>query len=578
MKLIEALEALKQSPPSESPVLNVHLACSFTPLHLLTFLNAHLRQQFPDHKVLIRTGLFGDLAGNLERLEKEQPAVAVVLIEWSDLDARLGIRRLGGWGPRQLPDIARNARDQASRLSDILQRIARSNMVTVALPTLPFPPIAFTPSWQASSFENDVRELVACLAGRLARLPNVRMLSSQGLERVSPLGSRFDVKSEVSTGFPYRLSHADALAGLMARIIRNPLPKKGLITDLDDTLWKGILGEVNVEGIAWDLDHHALKHGLYQQFLASVAEAGILIAIASKNDPSLVEEVFRKAKPILPRSRIFPLEVGWGPKSESVSKILRAWNVSADSVIFVDDSPLEVAEVKAAHPEIECLHFPQDDEGAYQLLESLRDLFGKQSVSAEDEIRLQSVQTSHVVAEALHSHRDAAEHFLREVGGRLTLSFSRELRDPRVLELINKTNQFNLNGKRHTEVSWKDYLNDPQVFLLLASYDDKFGPLGKIAVMAGRREGNKLTVEHWVMSCRAFSRRIEHGCLLHLFQKFSAESASFNFVATPRNTPLQGFFRELMGAAPLAGFSMSRQQFFDKCPAVYLEIQDQSHE
>jgi len=334
------------------------------------------------------------------------------------------------------------------------------------------------------------------------------------------------------------------------------------------------LGEVNVEGIAWDLDHHAQKHGLYQQLLASLAETGVLIAVASKNDPFLVEDAFRKAKLMLPRSRIFPIEANWGPKSTSVYKILRAWNLGADSVVFVDDNSLELAEVKAAHAEIECLRFPRDDdEAAYQFLETLRDLFGKQCVSPEDEIRLQSIEASQVIAEASQSDGHAREHFLQEIGGRLTLSFSKNTRDPRPLELLNKTNQFNLNGKRHTEVAWRNYLNDPEVFLLLASYEDKFGSLGKIAVMAGRCEGNKLSVEYWVMSCRAFSRRIEYGCLLHIFQKSGAEAASFDFAPTSRNTAIQSFFADLMGAAPPARSSISKQQFFDKCPPLYLEIQ-----
>ncbi len=579
MKLIDALEALKDEPQSQSPVLDVDLACGFTPLHLLTFLNAHLRREFPNYKVLIRTGIFGDLLGYLERLERERPAVTVAVIEWADLDPRLGIRRLGGWETRQMLDITQDVRDQATKLADSLERISRANLVVLALPTLPFPPIAFTPGWQSSSFENDVREILAHLAGRLAKSRNIRVVSSQRLDRISPPGSRFDVKAEISTGFPYKISHADALANLLSRIIRNPPPKKGLITDLDDTLWKGILGEVNVEGIAWDLDHHAQKHGLYQQLLASLAETGILIAVASKNDRSLVEEAFQKAKLTLPRSRIFPMEVGWGSKSASVSKVLRAWNLDADSVVFVDDNPLELAEVKAAHAEIECLRFPRDDdEAAYQFLETLRDLFGKQCVSPEDEIRLQSIEASQVIAEASQSDGRAPEHFLQKIAGRLTLSFSKNTRDPRPLELINKTNQFNLNGKRHTEVAWRDYLNDPEVFLLLASYEDKFGPLGKIAVMAGRRKGNKFSVEHWVMSCRAFSRRIEYGCLLHVFQKFGAEAGSFDFAPTSRNTPLQGFFAELMGAAPPAGLTISRQQLFDHCPPLYLEIQEHCDE
>ena len=579
MKLIEALEALKQSPPPESAVLDVHLACGFAPLHFLTFLTAHLKREFPDHKVTVGTGLFGDLAGNLERLEKERPSAIAVVIEWSDLDPRLGIRRLGGWSPGRLTDLIGNVRSQAARLSGALERLGRNSAVALALPTLPLPPVALTPTWQSSSFENDLREIVASFAAHASRFPDVRIVSSQRLDRLSPPGSRFDVKSELSAGFPYSLGHSDVLAELMARTLRNPVPKKGLITDLDDTLWKGILGEVNVEGIAWDLDQHAQSFGLYQQVLASLAEAGVLIAVASKNDPALVEEAFQKAKPILPLERIFPVEVGWGPKSESVAKILRSWNIGADSVVFVDDNPLDLAEVKAAYPEIECLPFPRDDEAtAYRLLQDLRDLFGKQTISQEDSMRLASIRSAHVTLEATQSTGASTEHFLQEAGGKLTVWFCEDSPDPRALELINKTNQFNLNGKRHTEASWKEYLSAPNVFLLVASYEDKFGPLGKIAVMAGHRRERRFWIDHWVMSCRAFSRRIEHGCLLYVFPRFDSEEAVLDFMATPRNGPLQDFFAGLIGKVPSGSFSIPRQQVVEKCPPVYLQIKEQYDE
>ena len=579
MKLVEALEALNESPRPESPVLEIHLACGFTPLHFLTFLNAHLRREFPEHKIAVETGWFGDLPGNLERLERAQDSAVVAIMEWQDLDPRLGIRQLGGWAPRQLGDIAQNVRGQAARLSDSLESIARRNSVTLVLPTLPLPPVAFTPGWLLSPFESELRELVAGLASRLGRSPGVRLVSSQRLDRGSPCATRFDVKSELSTGFPYSLSHADNLAAVIAHIIRNPVAKKGLITDLDDTLWMGVLGEVNVEGISWDLDHRAQRHGLYQQMLASLAAAGILLAVASKNDPALVDEAFRKANPILPRDRIFPLEVNWGPKSASVLRILQTWNVSADSVVFIDDSPLDLAEVKNAHPEMECLRFPRDDDkAAYQLLEDLRDRFGKSSLSAEDEIRLDSIRASHTFIEATRTLEYTPEYFLREAEGKLTVSFLKHPTDPRALDLINKTNQFNLNGKRHTELSWKQYLSEANVFLLVASYEDKFGPLGKIAVVAGRSDNRRLSLDHWVMSCRAFSRRIEHACLLHLFQKFDAREAAFDFLFTARNGPLRDFLAEILGSVPQTSFSMTRQQLLDNCPPIFLRVQEPSDE
>src|ERR1700733_6194603 len=106
MKLIEALELLKQPLPSEAPPLGVFLACGFTPLHLQTFLAAQLRRELPGRNVRIDTGLFGDLIGNIQRLDPSGVhALVVVVVEWADLDPRLGIRSLGGWRPSVLQDI-----------------------------------------------------------------------------------------------------------------------------------------------------------------------------------------------------------------------------------------------------------------------------------------------------------------------------------------------------------------------------------------------------------------------------------------------------------------------------------------
>ena len=579
MKLVEALEALKHNPPLESPVLEVLLACGFTPLHFSTFLGAHLRRNFPDHRVAITTGVFGDLPGNLERLVHIQDSTVVAVIEWQDLDPRLGIRLLGGWSPGQLNDIVQAARDQTARVLDAIGTIGRKNSIVVALPTLPLPPATLAPGWLSSRLECDVQAVLAMIHSKLSEMPAVRTVSSQRLDKLSPPADRFDAKSELNTGFPYSLSHADKLAGVIATLVRSPLSMKGLITDLDNTFWSGILGEVNPNGVSWDLDHHTQKHGLYQQLLASLAESGVLIGVASKNDIALVEETFRSRRPLLGRERIFPLEANWGPKSDSVGRILKAWNIASDSVMFIDDSPLELAEVKSAYPDIECLLFPKDDDkAAYELLWQLRDRFGKSSVSAEDAIRLDSIRTSQRIVEDSRAEGYSPERFLQEANGILSLSFVKNPLDPRALELLNKTNQFNLNGKRHSEASWQQYLSNSNVFLMLASYEDKYGPLGKIAVLTGRVEGSNLAVEHWVMSCRAFSRRIEHGCLLRVIHKFGVEQATFDFIKTARNEPIQAFLDELIGDASPTTYSITREQLVNNCPAVYLQVQEREGE
>lgn len=166
----------------------------------------------------------------------------------------------------------------------------------------------------------------------------------------------------------------------------------------------------------------------------------------------------------------------------------------------------------------------------------------------------------------------AAEDFLRSVEATITFRLGSDARDQRAFELINKTNQFNLNGRRLSEAEWLGFLQDPAAFLLTASYEDKYGPLGKIAVVMGKLEGNKFHVSFWVMSCRAFSRRIEHQCLMYLFAKLDADEMVFDYEATPRNGPLQEFFAELLGGPPASAPSLRKTHFNAKAPALFHRI------
>ena len=165
----------------------------------------------------------------------------------------------------------------------------------------------------------------------------------------------------------------------------------------------------------------------------------------------------------------------------------------------------------------------------------------------------------------------------RSARGVLTLSFQKAPWDPRVLELLNKTNQFNLNGRRFTETGLRARLEDPQTVLLKVSYQDKFGSLGKISVLLGRLSGETLHVDAWVLSCRAFSRRIEFACLAELFKRFSLQALEFEFTVTDRNKPLQEFFATFLGEGPEARFPMSRDLFFARCPQMFHHVEEPVH-
>jgi FkbH-like protein len=573
MKLIEALELMKR-PAADAPKLEVFLACGFTPLHVQTFLAAHLIAAVPGKRPHIKTGLFGDLAGNLERLDPSGIEALAVLIEWGDIDARLSVRSLGGWRPAQMAAILESADQTVIRLRTAIEGLSSRVPTVVSLPTLPLPPLFSARRSELNPIEAHLHRTMATLGESLSQQPGLRIVNAQLLNEISPPSARYDVKSDVASGFPYTLSYASAVAEAMAGLMHPPSPKKGLITDLDDTLWSGILGEDGAHGISWHLDQHSHMHGMYQQMLGALAGAGVLLAVASKNDSAAVDRAFEREDLLLSKDDIFPVEAHWSPKSESVERILKTWNVGADSVVFIDDSPMEGAEVKAAFPQMECIVFPKGDDAAiWALVKRLRDLFGKSRLTEEDTLRLGSIRAGGAVRDLEQFTPGSADDFLKAAEAHVIFDMNPAKDDPRAFELVNKTNQFNLNGRRYSEAEWRNLLNDPESFLLTVAYKDKYGFLGKIAVIAGKTQRRKVHVQAWVMSCRAFSRRIEHQSVQYLFDSFAADEIIFDYQATPRNGPLQEFLGEFLAGPPASGASLLKDQFLAKVPELFHQVE-----
>ena len=541
---------------------DVHfLACGFEPLHLETLLRARLLERLPVGKnVEMQHGVYGDLRGNIELAARSSATSASVILEWSDIDPRLGMRSSGGWSTQAKAGILSGLPQRYAALETVIEKVAARMPVAVAPPSLPVPPIGNTIRAQTSVLELEIEQQLASFLLRLARIPGVRVIRAPKAE--APV---LDARMELLAGFPYTVSYADALACALTGVLAPPPPKKGLITDLDDTLWAGIVGEVGVEGVGWSQDRHAQVHGLYQQMLSHLAGSGVLLGVCSKNELATVEAAMARKDLFLNPESLFPVHANWGPKSASVAKTLRTWNIAADAVVFIDDNPMELDEVRQAHPGITCIQFPKKDAaGVWSLLGELRDLFGKPLVLEEDRLRAASIRASAQIQEMTEDA--ASPEFLRSLEGTVTLEWGADSSDKRALELINKTNQFNLNGLRIGEGEWRKKLEEQSTVLVVVSYQDKFGPLGKVAVLLGTQHGTKVTVSSWVMSCRAFSRRLEHHTLEGLFQFSNADEIEFAFEATPRNQPLQEFFGALgitaeNGAAP----RISRSRFLEQC-------------
>jgi FkbH-like protein len=571
MNVTEALSILRARKAGGEP-FRVLLASGFTPLHLKTLMQAHLQQTLPDRSVEMDTGLFGNLAETIDGAVNQNRHGLVVVIEWADLDPRLGYREAQAWGHKVSGSIVDTCRNALDRLAGSLEAVPATIKVAVSTPTLRLVPAFSVPAWGTGIHELALQELLAAFAARVGRVPQRSVLNAHWLGEHSPASARHDAEADLRFGFPYTVPHASALAEGLSRLLLPRTPKKGLITDLDDTLWHGLVGEAGPDEISWDLATNQQLHGLYQALLQALADSGVLIAVASKNDREVVDQALQRSDLRISPAAIFPLEVHWEPKSTSVARILEVWNISADAVVFIDDNPLEIAEVSSVYPDLECVRFPQRDNAAgVKLLERLRDLFARSEVSYEDSIRLQSIRST----AALRGERAGGtdqESLLASLDATVEIDFCAGPDDRRAFELVNKTNQFNLNGRRFQPADWAAAHGRPGAWLAVVSYQDKFGALGKIAVAQGRAIESRLYIDTWVMSCRAFSRRIEYAVLAELLKRYSPSDMLLDFAITSKNGPLRSFVQSVTGAEAPSTCVITRERFDAACPRLYHRV------
>jgi FkbH-like protein len=306
----------------------------------------------------------------------------------------------------------------------------------------------------------------------------------------------------------WRLS--DAVAGTASP------PCKLIIVDLDDTLWGGRVGDEGWEGIDLDPAGRGRRFLRLQAFLKGLKEQGILLAIASKNNPEFVQQVFANRKEMLLQIEDFAAtEIHWEPKSRSVANILRKLNLSTSGVVFLDDNAAERLEVGAHFPEI---FIPELPRNASEVVTSLIETgaFDRRVVTSEARSRSQMYRENENRQQALDATGDI-EAFLTNLDMVLEVS-SPEASQARVVELIQKTNQFNLTARRY---SWPEFVQSSSGGFA-ASYrlKDRFGDNGLISIISIRKTDDAtVTIDLWLMSCRVFGRRVEHAILADIVTK-----------------------------------------------------------
>jgi FkbH-like protein len=284
--------------------------------------------------------------------------------------------------------------------------------------------------------------------------------------------------------------------------------RKCLVTDLDNTLWGGVIGDDGLDGIVLGQNSAVGEaHVALQRFLLDLRQRGVILAVCSKNEDVTARIPFRDhPEMVLKEDHIAVFTANWSDKANNLREIAATLNLGTDSLVFLDDNPVEREQVRQVLPEVAVPELTEDPADYISLIANAG-YFEAIGISEEDLARADFYQAN---AERVSLQRVGnLEEYLRSLQMVATISPFKAVGRIRVTQLINKSNQFNLTTRRYSESEVEAFENDPSKFCLQVRLADRFGDNGMISVIIFDKTVNEWSCDTWLMSCRVLGRRVE---------------------------------------------------------------------
>ncbi len=292
---------------------------------------------------------------------------------------------------------------------------------------------------------------------------------------------------------------------------------KCIILDCDNTLWGGVIGEDGLEGIKLDTTYPGSCYVAFQKEILKLHNRGIILALCSKNNEADVLEVFRKHPDIVLKENHFATwKINWEDKAANIRKIVEELNIGMDHVVFVDDSEYEIGLVKFQIPEIQTILLPSEpSQLRLALLE--KGYFDSLSLTQEDKDRTKMYKEE-ATRRRMYSEAKSIEDYLTELQIVAHIGIPGSFHIPRVAQLTQKTNQFNLTTRRYTEGDIETFVknNDADVWYL--HLKDKISDLGLVGTGIIKYNGSVAEIDSFLLSCRILGRNAEDAFLSYMIQ------------------------------------------------------------
>lgn len=439
-----------------------------------------------------------------------------------------------------LDDADQAASHEADNWQDLWRQVGDVPVVQLSFGPPPARPLAEADGFRPGGllrFIRDVnRKLADSAPGRVA-LVDAEALAARIGPEWNDLGTYLICKQPFAISAMAEVGNtlAAAVAGLFGKA------RKVLVLDLDNTIWGGVIGDVGVQGIT--IGRETAEGEAFvevQQLARDLAARGVLLAVCSKNAEEIAREPFQRHTGMVLREQdIACFIANFQDKATNLRTIARALNVGLDSLVFVDDNPVERAWVQRELPEVAVIDLPEDPARFCAAIERAQ-LFPLHLITEEDLGRSRSYQSRAVVTQAQAAGGDISE-FLRSLEPVVVVEAVGPGSLERLVQLIAKTNQFKLNPRTFTA----EELVALGAGVFAIRFRDRLQDYGIVAVVVTTIENDELRILNWVMSCRVFSRRVEHATLELLLSR-ARGSGALTLRASFKPSPKNGVARDLL--------------------------------
>ena len=341
---------------------------------------------------------------------------------------------------------------------------------------------------------------------------------------------------------PYAHSVATLISARLGR------SRKCLVLDLDNTLWGGVIGDDGLAGIAIGQGEAVGEaHVAFQKYTKALRERGVILAVCSKNEDANAREPFEKhPEMVLRLDDISCFVANWEDKAANLRRIARELNIGLDSLVFVDDNPAERSLVRRLLPEVAVPELPPDPADYIRAVDR-HAYFQVVAVSNEDFQRTEYYRAN-VQRQQIASSAGDLDAFLGSLEMRGWIGPIGEMELDRSVQLIGKSNQFNLTTRRHSSADIQRMMASPDWILRVVKLVDRFGDNGLISVLAAQQRDDALAIDTWLMSCRVLKRGVEQLLLNNLAEAARARGLARivgEYIPTAKNVLVKNHYRDL---------------------------------